>query len=394
MRILQVGTGFASLPPTGAYATERTIHFLSGAMAALGHEVTVLDVEDKNRPSVPYRIEEVPLRWRRDSNLLTHTIRGIAFSRAILNNLQELSGQQKFDVVNFNNQFSAWHIPLLLKYNLPAVYSLHNALWYDSNACRSAWQKLKFFQDLRAMRLANVVICQNNTTGQNLEKILNIAHQKIAVVPLGIADNWFKITNVSEKIRRQFSPAGEPLILHVARIAPYKNQITLVRAMEIIVKKVPDARLLFVGPISDRHYYQELKGTIAGARLASHIIFTGELPHADLPEIYSLSSVFACPSVMEAFGVVIMEAMAQGKAVVASNIETFRELLGEARGITVPVFDHEAMANAIITSLNNKLMREEMGQKAKEYVKANYTWEKVAKKTIEVYSGITNDTGQ
>ncbi|MFX0196613.1 MAG: glycosyltransferase [Candidatus Hodarchaeota archaeon] len=110
MKILQVSTGFAPVPPKGAYATERTIHSLSSALAALRHEVTVLDVREKNRPSVSYQVVEVPLRWRKDVNLPTHILRGFAFMQASGQGLRTLLEKEHFDIINFNNQFAASHI--------------------------------------------------------------------------------------------------------------------------------------------------------------------------------------------------------------------------------------------------------------------------------------------
>jgi len=85
---------------------------------------------------------------------------------------------------------------------------------------------------------------------------------------------------------------------------------------------------------------------------------------------------------------VTLEAMAQGKTVVTSDIQPFLELSREGIGITVPSFNHVALANAITNMLINKSLREERGQKAREYVKVNYTWESVANKIIAVYENI------
>jgi len=385
VHILQIGTGFASIPPKGAFATERTIHNLSDAMIALGHEVTLIDIEEKERPEVPYRIEAVPFRWRRDGNLPTHLLRGFSFSRAVYKKLCQLLENEKYSVVNFHNQFSARHIPMVKKYHIPCVYSLHNALWYDIRACQSARQRLLFYQDIRAMHLARIVICENETTSHNLGEIFGIPRKNRAVIPPGIDSVWCKSVVISEEKRTSYSHSDGPVILNVARIAPYKNQVTLVQAFGRVVREVPDARLILAGPVSDKKYHRELRRVISEEELASRVIFTGEILHADLPEIYTLSTVFVCPSITEAFGVVVMEAMAQGKAVIASDIETFQAMLARGRGITVPPLDSRALAIAIISLLKNESLRKEMGEQAREYVCANYTWENVAKKTIRTY---------
>lgn len=388
MKILQVGTGFALMPPAGAYATERTIHSLSSALVSLGHKIMVLDIEEKNRLSVPYGVIEVPLRWRKDINLPTHILRGFAFRQASGQALRTLLKSEHFDIINFHNQFSAQHISLAHHHGIPAVYSLHNAIWYKSSACRSSWQRLKFFQDVVAMRRADMVICQNNTTASNLACYLGIPQTKIAVIHLGIEDSWLADTKVSEVMQSQYTPNDEPIVLNVARIAPYKNQLTLAKAIPLVVREVPNVRFLFVGPVFDKGYARRLHQTISKAGVAKNVTFLGEVPYADLPQLYSLCEVFVIPSESEAFGVVVLEAMASGKATVASDIETFQEMLRGSRGVTVPAFDHRALADAIISLLKDDTFRQTIGQRAKEHVKHNFTWNNVARRTVQVYEDV------
>lgn len=100
----------------------------------------------------------------------------------------------------------------------------------------------------------------------------------------------------------------------------------------------------------------------------SHAAFLSEIPYAGLPQFYALRKVLVCPPASEGVPTVILEAMARGRAVVASDLEPFREALSEGIGITVPTFDYEALARAIISLLRGGSLREEMGQLAKEHV--------------------------
>jgi len=344
-----------------------------------------MDVEEKNRPPVSYKVVEVPLRWETDVNLPTHILRGFVFRQASGQGLKALLRKEHFDIVNFNNQFSASHIPLVKSYNLPVAYTVHNPLWYNSQACQSFWQRLKFFQDLKAMQKADAIICLNNVTRLNLTHEFKIPSSKIAVIPLAIDESWFTDIRVSEAIRNKCIPNEGPIVLNVARIAAYKNQLTLAKAIPLVAREIPNVRFLFVGPIGDKSYARRVYQTISEAGVARNAVFLDEIPYADLPQLYSLCKVFVAPSESEAFGVVVLEAMASGKATVASDIETFQEMLGGGRGITVPAFDYEALADAIISLLQDDPLREEMGQRAKEHVRLSYTWNSVAKKIAQVY---------
>ena len=188
----------------------------------------------------------------------------------------------------------------------------------------------------------------------------------------------------------KYAPNNESIILSVARIAPYKNQFTLVRAIPMVIREIQNVRFIFAGPVGDSKYYKELCRIIAEEKVAPSVLFVGEIPHLEVAQLYSLASICAIPSQSEGFPLIVLEAMAFGKAIVASDFEAFTHVLNEGKGIIVPTFDHEAVGNAILTLLKNKPLREGMGQKAKEYVKANYTWENVAKKTIDVYESVLN----
>jgi glycosyltransferase involved in cell wall biosynthesis len=304
----------------------------------------------------------------------------------------EITQNRGFDVVHFHNQFSAWYIPIVQKIDIPAVYSLHNPLWYDSKACSSAYQRLKFFQDIRAMRRADVVICLNETIGKNIAHYFGNQENRIAVIPNGISQEWFTDTTVPESLVSEYKPNGEKVVLNVARIAPYKNQFTLVRAIPLIIKKIPEARFLFAGPISDSNYYHQIHRYMNQARIMLYASFIGEIPYLELPKFYALSDCAVIPSSSEAMPTVTLEAMAQKRPVIASDIEPFRNIVTQETGMIVPVFDHEALANAVITLLKNKSLRQDMGLKAKEYVRSNYTWDNIVKKVLNMYENLVGGT--
>jgi glycosyltransferase involved in cell wall biosynthesis len=197
-----------------------------------------------------------------------------------------------------------------------------------------------------------------------------------------------------------YSPNGEPIILNVARIASFKNQLTIAKAVPLVLDRFPKAQFLFVGPYPGsstysyfldwgaKDYFKQVQHVIKQNKVSENVHFLGEIPYADLPKLYQLGTVFVCPSAYEAFGLVVIEAMAMGKAIVASRIETFTEMLRNERGVTVPTFDHYALANAIVYLLENDSLREEMGQRAQRYTRTNYTWTDVAIQTSRVYQDL------
>ncbi len=390
MRILQIGTGFSSIPPEDSHASERVIHHLSEELTTLGHEVTVVDVRNPKRRAIPYRVEEVPQCSKDSPNLLVHSLCGAEFALHVRRRLAELLESRAFDIVNFHNQFSACNIRMVARHGPKTVYTVHNALWYKSSAWKSRCNRIKFALELRAMTAADRILVLNAATARNATQNLRLEPHKVGVVPNGIDNAWFEETARGSRVRFPFF-TGRRVVLMVGRIAPYKNQLTLLKTIPQVRKEIPDVLYVFAGPVSDSSYYSEVRRAISALDVRSYVCFLGELPHSELPLLYSQADVCAVPSESEGFPLVILEAMARARPVVASDLEGFTSLLAEGRGVTVASGDHSAFGRAIVALLKDDALRTKIGRAARAYAEANYTWSEVAKKVLRAYSRLCGE---
>jgi phosphatidylinositol alpha-mannosyltransferase len=108
---------------------------------------------------------------------------------------------------------------------------------------------------------------------------------------------------------------------------------------------------------------------------------------ATRPAYYSTSDVFCSPVGKASFGVTLLEAMASGKPIVATDNAGYRDLLGPEEGILVPQDDPEAFASAIVRLLRDERLRSEMGRAGLRKV-ARYSWDHIVRKTIDLYEEI------
>lgn len=187
------------------------------------------------------------------------------------------------------------------------------------------------------------------------------------VVYNGVDLEMFDRRKVSgEEVRRELGLEGKRVILLPGRVDTTKGQMEAVRAMERIVRDVPEALLLVVGETSHQEAYllDELKGLVGKSGLEEHIVFTG--PREDLPAVIAASEVVIMPSLKsarEGFGRVLIEAMAMGKATVATRTGGIPEVVEEGvTGLLVPPGDASALARATLDLLRDKRKREEMGE--------------------------------
>ncbi|MBI2550261.1 glycosyltransferase family 4 protein, partial [Candidatus Woesearchaeota archaeon] len=195
--------------------------------------------------------------------------------------------------------------------------------------------------------------------------------------------------------------------LFVGRLGNYekrKGLKYLVSAFNKLHANHPNARLLVVGPGKPDSETKKM----AKAANNKGIVFVGEVSAEQLPRYYATADIFCSPATHgESFGMVLVEAMASGKPVVASNIDGYRNVvLGSSRnsnavstggfdglvrteaGILVPPRNPQALAAALEQLLSNEALRLSMGKKGRQIAINNFNWDVVAPQVLEVYEKV------
>ncbi|MCF6149703.1 MAG: glycosyltransferase family 4 protein [Candidatus Kuenenia sp.] len=176
----------------------------------------------------------------------------------------------------------------------------------------------------------------------------------------------------------------DKFILYVSHIQRYKNFLELIKAFILLNGNVDDdVQLVFAGKCFDREYYDEMKAFIAEQGYESRIIFLGNIPYEELPYLYSDCMIFVYPSTCESFGMTLVEAMACGAPVLASQMEPMKEICGDAAIYFNPM-DFAAMADTLYTTLRDRNQIFTMSKKAQERAKI-FSWENTAAKTLRVF---------
>ena len=202
------------------------------------------------------------------------------------------------------------------------------------------------------------------------------------IIPNGIDTEHF---SPDGPCREEFTD-GKSNILFVGRLEKRKGLGHLIHACALVKEHFPDFRLIVVGPGTRlRSGYQELARDLH----LDDVVFTDFVSSTELPEYYRTADIFCAPATgEESFGIVLLEAMACGKPVVAFNIEGYASVLDHnEEGLLVPVGDEESLAQALLSLLNDHSLRHEMG--AKGQVKAQkYSWANVAQEVMDYYTSL------
>ena len=177
---------------------------------------------------------------------------------------------------------------------------------------------------------------------------------------------------------------GKLNILFVGRLEKRKGFKYLLRAFAQVKKAVPEARLMVVGAYDKDD--KEPFVLYARQHRLRDVRFIGQVSEDDLPRYYRTCHVFCAPSTgFESFGMILLEAMAAGKPIVASNIDGYRGVLEDGgEGLLVQPEDERRLAEALIRLLKDPALREKMGRQG-QATATDYAWHKVAQQVLDYY---------
>ncbi len=182
---------------------------------------------------------------------------------------------------------------------------------------------------------------------------------------------------------------GKLNILFVGRLESRKGLGYLIKAYEQVKKEIPNSRLIIVGPGTRVRGKYEKRVRRAGLK---DVVFTGYASYDELPRYYKTADIYCSPATgQESFGIVLLEAMAVGTPIVASNIEGYAGVVThENEGLLVPPKDDKMLAQALISLATDESYRQQMG--ARGQLKAReYDWERIAQRVLDYYLRVLSE---
>ena len=254
---------------------------------------------------------------------------------------------------------------------LPLVATIHDLGWRHEPGHSTKRGRRLFEAWLADARRANHVTCPSEATRADLITA-GFGTESVSVVPLG-ADRVAVDPIAADALRTHYGLDG-PFVLWVGTTEPRKNLARLVSAME----QIPDIPLVLVGPAG----WKENAVRVVAA-LGERVRIVGRVDEATKNAWYAAADVFAMPSLLEGFGLPVLEAMGHATPVVTSAGTATEEVVGEA-GVTVDPADVDAIAGAISGLLADPDEAARLGQAGRERA-ATMTWAAASAATADVY---------
>ncbi len=372
MRIAQVSPFF--YPHIGG--VESHVQTLSEKLVGNGHDVTVYtsNFGHLKEREVFRGIEVIRVKQTRE-----------LFYTPITPGLKKVMAKEKYDVVHAHTPppLSAYYAARAVKKSkTPFVVTYHCDLQLPGIIGSLATAVYKVTLGRYTFKQTHRIIVHTKTYGATSRILWSF---DVSVIPSAVNPERFGENIDSHSVIARHGLEDKKLVLFVGRIVPHKGLDYLIDSAEFTP---PEICYLIVGR---GDYLSTLRRKAKEKGLEKRIFFTGKVPSKSLPSYYAASDVFVLPSIsrLEAFGLVVLEAMASAKPVIISNIPGVTELITDGEeGLHVEPMNARDLADKIKQILSDEDLRKKMGQTGRKKVEREFSWDKVTSQIEQVYEEV------
>lgn len=368
---------------------------LSQSLCGLGCEVHILVLNPKNSSRVVNGVQLHHLSPSGNPLLNIPIVKDYFFSLVSFREVVRLCREYQIDIIHGQSP-SSYGYGLLRKVNMPFVVTLHGTSFGEFgshfNVPLSFINRSVIFGALSEMlaaflscieyKCADKVIAVSKATAEETVRFYRLPKDHVVAIHNGIDLSIFTDSQVEEENE-------EPTILSVGRLSWRKGYKYLIDAMFHVLSEYLDAKLVIVGYGDQRIPLQRYVRKLG---IESSVCFLGSVSGRKLYSLYHKTDVYVQPSLYEPFGIAILEAMSMGKPIVSTCVGGIPELVTNGvEGLLVEPGNSSQLARAIINILSDSSCRRRFGGNARKRVEREFTWEAIAKKTIEFYTKVLND---
>ena len=230
---------------------------------------------------------------------------------------------------------------------------------------------------------ATEVIVNSNYMKGHVQGLFGLPFDKISVIPNGINLNNFTGIERDYDFRRRFAMDNEKIILYVGRLVYEKGVQHLISAMPKILDHYHDSKLVIAGKGG---MLDELKAQVDSMGLSNKVYFTGYLNQKEVQKMYKCADVAVFPSTYEPFGIVALEAMLAGIPTVVSDIGGLNEIVEHGvNGMKSYAGNPNSIADSVLSLLFDPQLAMNVTKNAKNKVKDEFNWQKIAQDTHYIY---------
>lgn len=294
-----------------------------------------------------------------------------------------LDEQFQFDAIIQESKSVLFHSPYFVKpYFLPtpSIVTIFDLIpiHYPTELPNAALRLIFRLAVSLAARTAARVIAPSASASDDLSNHLRVPSRKLAVTRLGVEPRFVPQPEAAIAAVRDKYSLPQQYLLYVGSNKPHKNLRMLIQAW---VRTDVDSGLVIAGAWDERYGPQRHENAEPGSP-----IFLRDIQDADLPTLYSGATVFVMPSLYEGFGLPLLEAMACGAPVIASNASCLPEVAGDA-ALYIEPHDTHGLALLLARVVKDRALQAELQDKSIARARM-FSWERTARETLALYHSV------
>jgi glycosyltransferase involved in cell wall biosynthesis len=276
------------------------------------------------------------------------------------------------------------------RYQFPIATTLHDLVWIDHpHQSQQTWAEAVAIKQFASraipetLDIADGIITVSDPTQKRAKEWIEPA--KMKTIHHGVESPFFEISSPDDPPLDGLDSAA-PVVTAVGNDKPYKNLKRLITAFSWVQQKRPDSQLVLIGGCDG------LEPAIEALQLPnSSVHLPGFVPETKLRDILGSTDLFVFPSLIEGFGLPIIEAMAAGIPVITSDRQPMKSVAGDAARLVDPT-DTVAMAAEITQILSSEAIQEELAERSREHAD-RFRWGRAAEETSELYRDLLGIPG-
>ncbi len=372
-------------PPRIVGGIARVVYDLSKRLIKDGHDVTVVTYKEGDMPDYEndkgVKVYRVP-NFEINPNNFIDWIMQLNFN-LVSKTTEIINKEGKFDVIHAHDWLVAYAAKTLKhSFDIPLVATIHATEAGRNGGIHDEVQRYINDTEWLLTYEANEVIVNSNFMKGDIQRLFGLPFEKINVIPNGLNMTAFSGLERDYNFRRQYAADNEKIILTMGRMVYEKGVQHLIAAMPKILDNYHDAKLVVVGKGG---MIDDLKAQVHSLGIDQKVYFAGFLNSRKVP-IYQCADVAVFPSTYEPFGIVALESMLAGVPTVVSDVGGLGEIVQHGvNGMKSYAGNPNSIADSILALLYNPELCANITKKAKQEVKDNYSWAKIAQDTHFAY---------
>ena len=236
------------------------------------------------------------------------------------------------------------------------------------------------------LKKADSIVCRSPVVREEIIK-LGAQADKINIILIGVDTDKFAPRHKNEEFRQNLGFADSaPMVISTRSLEPVYDLETLVKAVPLVLKEIPETKFVIAGQGSRRHYLEDLAGSL---QVADSVKFVGLIPHDELPQYLASSDVYVSTSLSDGTSNSLLEAMASSLAPVVTDIPANRLWIDDGKnGALFTVSEPEFLAARIVHLLKRNELRKKFGEMNTEIARQRAEHQVEMKKLEKLYSDL------